>query len=937
MGSESGRQWLTAGLLLACLALTLWVRLLPLSLPQTEVLAERLVRFEHYERFYSEIGEALPVVERQDEARRRLADWVAANPEIYAQERAAAAARFRSEYSFQAADGREHVYLGDADSYYWLRFARNLFRQGHVCDSGAGDSCRDGLAHAPQGNALLYPHSLHIYAIAAVQWVADRVAPGFPLTTSAYLVPVVVGLAGVLPAFFIGLRLAGLLGAVATALTTALHPVFLTRSLGADNDVWNLVLPLFMAWAVLTALSSKGRFRALGLAALAGAFAGLHATVWQGWLFGFTVLLLALIGYLVTESLRFAIAHGSLRLSSVPELRRGALVTLAFYVSAAVFSSLAGAGDAVLTGPFEAVRSVAGPLLTSETEDTVAGLPWPNVLDTVSELIRPNLVTLAESLGGLQLLLAALVGLLLMFFPRGFWGWRHFLCLFSGIALYVVVLRTGGLGDYVVLFLIALPPFCALALNLFEQKSPDPRFFGALLITLWFLAAVHLSFGGIRFVFFLSLPFGLALGVGLGRLYAWGATLIDGQLTKFQTPARAAVFLLLGLVLIFPVSRGYEAAQRYLPQINDAWWDSLTDIRQDAAPDSIVTSWWDFGHWIKYAADRPVTLDGASLKTHLPHWVGRALAALSESESLAVLRLLNCGSEALPLPEGRDGAFGKVVALGRDEAESYGIVSGLLQRDAGAAKEFLAAEGLTAAQQADVLASSHCQPPESYLVLTSVMARKVGSWFHLGLWDGRRAEVTQRLADLPAEEALKDMTGRLGYGRREAEVLLATAQRIETRQQAEAFIAPKGALYTFEFQDCLAEAYGTAFDCPVILQLTPTEGLSGRFRFDPASPMDAELIARGANGAEFSSAPGLLLLAGATELQGISFGASSLPQVAVLADLPNRRVLVGTPEVISSTFVHLLYLDGRYARHYEKVSERQSSRGERVSVWKVKW
>jgi len=44
---------------------------------------------------------------------------------------------------------------------------------------------------------------------------------------------------------------------------------------------------------------------------------------------------------------------------------------------------------------------------------------------------------------------------------------------------------------------------------------------------------------------------------------------------------------------------------------------------------------------------------------------------------------------------------------------------------------------------------------------------------------------------------------------------------------------------------------------------------------------------------------------------------------------------VGPPDLVRSTLVHLLYLDGRYATHLEKFDERVGYGGERVATWRI--
>ena len=76
--------------------------------------------------------------------------------------------RTEPELRYQGADGYEHVYLGDYDSYVWLRAARNYLRSGTTCDTLVGGECRDTYDHAPVGAQMIYRRSLHIAAIVAV-------------------------------------------------------------------------------------------------------------------------------------------------------------------------------------------------------------------------------------------------------------------------------------------------------------------------------------------------------------------------------------------------------------------------------------------------------------------------------------------------------------------------------------------------------------------------------------------------------------------------------------------------------------------------------------------------------------------------------------------------------------------------------------------------
>ena len=279
-------------------------------------------------------------------------------------------------------------------------------------------------------------------------------------------------------------------------------------------------------------------------------------------------------------------------------------------------------------------------------------------------------------------------------------------------------------------------------MQLGDDEAPGDTHGGAaLIVVVWFLAAVYVAYDGLRFLLLLGPPFGIACAVAIGRLYAWVRSLVHGASMWYRAVAHTLLCTVLTLTLLQPLRWGYTTARSYTPAMHDAWWDTLTHIRDAAPPDAIVNTWWDYGHWVKYVAERPVSNDGSSLLTHVPHWLGKALVAPNEKESVGVLRMLNCGSDATPLPEGKQGAYGKLRSTGRDPVTAYTIVADLVTLDKTAAESYLAQRGFTAFERASILRSTHCVPPEAYLILSSELLPKRRSWMSLGLWDPRRVHI----------------------------------------------------------------------------------------------------------------------------------------------------------------------------------------------------
>jgi hypothetical protein len=70
-------------------------------------------------------------------------------------------------------------------------------------------------------------------------------------------------------------------------------------------------------------------------------------------------------------------------------------------------------------------------------------------------------------------------------------------------------------------------------------------------------------------------------------------------------------------------------------------------------------------------------------------------------------------------------------------------------------------------------------------------------------------------------------------------------------------------------------------------------------------------------------------------MEEIAFAAPADERLAVLVDVPGRRILVGPPHLVRSTFTQLVFLDGRTAPGFEKVDDRAAG-GERVLTWRVR-
>jgi dolichyl-diphosphooligosaccharide--protein glycosyltransferase len=912
---------LSAFFVLTCVAVVVWLRLLPWSLPAAGALAETILERQLREQIAPDIMRREPADRWRDAVAAAARDRLKNGGAEIAVARAKLASEIKSQLSFVGEDGRSYAYLGDYDSYVWLRNARNYLRHGTTCDVADTGECRDTYGDAPVGYRMIYNRSLHIAAIVGVHRIATFFHPGYPLAASAFLVPVIIGALGVLPAFFIGRRLGGNIGGAVAALMISLDPAFLVRSVGSDNDVWNVVMPLFIAWAVCFAFTAGTKSSAAAFAALAALTTGLYAAVWRGWVFTFIVVMTAAAAWLILAFVRRLGRDGLRRAATGHDVRRLAGVAGVYYISSGVFTWLAGA-------PFFLPFNFSA-LLGSARGSERATAWWPVVYSTVSELSRPLASDLALFMGGTMVLLAGWLGLLCLVLPQQRMKKRHLALVVWTVALFAVHMLFGSTELPKTLFVIGYAaPFAVELLYRAWKNEPgetnDPV---ALFVLVWFFASLYQVFAGVRFLIFFAVPFGFAVGAFAGRLRTLLQSAIDRCVSNRALVSVASGAIALAVV-VYPLQRGYTTMAGYYPAVNDAWWDSLVAIRKQSAADAIVNTWWDYGYWVKYAAERRVSSDGGSLATHVPHWLAKSFVASSDQESRGILRMLNCGSDATPLPEGRYGAFGKLAAMGVDEYRAYGFLLELVRLDRAASDRYLADRGFSAERRASILASTHCTPAESFLVISKEIITKAEWWMTLGSWDVRRAYLAKRTRLFPETQALEDLK-RLGYRPADGKVLYDTVAGLKSPAEIDDFIAPPQRLIPSEWIPCNEGAGGMS--CRITIT-NETGGGYLYFNYDSAAPKNARLKDGRREGSVAA-----LVVAGSQGLEEVLSPAAVFPDIGVLLDLSGRRILIGSPLLVRSTLVRLFYLGDRYSKVFKSLARRRTLLGEEVATFKIDW
>ncbi len=705
---------------------SVYLRTMPQRMPIADQWAENTVANYYQELIKQQINQQyqhLPEEMRQSLLEKEWQNFQNQNKDNLEAQKETIAKQYRDNFK----DQEGTLYLLGIDPYHFYRQTKNILENGIPGTGYFEDgSLKDDYRLAPLGGAAEW--IFHTWF--AAKWHQFLNLFGdFPLMYTFFFVGVIFSALTVIPGFFIGRKLSkNNVGGFFTAFLLAVSSFFVSRTTGesSDTDVYTVFFPVLIAWLFLEALDAKERKWKVVWLSLAGFATGLFAFVWTGWWYIFFFLIATLgfkIVYLVIMSWR------NLRTAATSPEVKGTLSTLVMYlVSSAVFVT-------IFTSFGAFVRFLAGPSKFINLKAVGIYNFWPNIRTTVAELNPVSFDHVISNLGGKVFLLIAIVGILI------------------------------------------------LALRKNEQGKREPHL--AFLLALWLGSSLFATTKGVRFILQATPIFAIAVGVCLGLGWQYSTQLIINKFKHFKfnqnlikKATKITLFLLFSLLLISPAKAGYYQAHNSVSSINDAWYNTLTKIKEEAPENIIITSWWDFGHWFKAVADRPVTFDGGTQTQWDAYWVGKSLLTTEEKATVGIVRMLNCGQNT---------AFNELDKIINYTPESIQLLNEIVTLDKNAATQKLKQAGLTDQEAAGVLEYTHCDnPPEDYYITSEDMIGKAGVWGHFGSWDFNRAAMYQKTTKVETKEAVALLSSEFKLSEEEAEQLHAEIKSTD----ADRWIAP---------------------------------------------------------------------------------------------------------------------------------------------------
>ena len=791
------KRYATLFLLIIVLLLAFLLRWYPMTLPFTDSWAQKFVDNSLQNKVTATIQKQyfnLPAQNQQLLVERELERIKQDDAKGYKQAIATTSERIKTEFQ----DEQGQPYLGDVDPYlYYLRTTR-LVDHGYIGNTLVDGKSYDTYTLAPVGEFT--DSNLHYYVVAYLYRILHAVNSSMTVKTVFAYVPILLSLLAIIPAFFLGRRIGGNTGALFAATLFAVHRVLVEATSGgtADTDPYTILFPLLILWLFVEGYYQKQRWKIASLMVLAGFFTGVFSFAWDGWWYIFDFIVVSIIGallyigiYTLVSKAKAQSLQDKQNAQQNPSLVLLLLILFAYLCSSITFITLFSPDG------FEDVKTAPlNPFLIFTIKESVKASLWPNVYTSISELKAASIEQIGTAVGKLFLLLS-LTGLSLFVMPK---ERKNYLFVLASFFWYVllVYLFSKSLQPLVFAALMIVPITLGIVLSWIVPYEIDVRL--AFILFPWYAGMLYASSQGVRFILLMIPPFIFCLTNFVGRFTPAAIKLLSRHLAVGKRVAKLCGFVIIVALLVNPIYGGYAQARTARLYPTNAWWDALGKVKNEAAQNAIITSWWDYGHWFKVMADRPVTFDGGNQNGPQAYWVGKFLLTWNETEALGILRMLDCAS---------DHAYQRINKDFDDTLHSVTLVNRLVAGNKANARHLLAAEGFNQTAQDEILNLTHCIPPEAYVVTSDDMIEKAKAWSHFGGWDFSKAAMLQ-VKDKDEKTATQFIMHTLNISETDALQYYAQMQDLQTGEDAE-WIAPSAYYDSTGFRLC--ELHNTTIAC----------------------------------------------------------------------------------------------------------------------------
>ena len=846
--------------ILIAISFSIFLRTMPQRMPIAEDWAQNTVYNYYQNQLTSQINSQYPNLPAQNKNVLIQKEWT----NFYntnKQQVELQVSQLSQQYRNQFKDDQGNLYLLGIDPYYYYRQTDLTLKNGFPGTEQRPDgSVWDMNRVAPLGREQEW--NLHPVAGAILHKIINFFTT-MPVMATFFYVGTIFAALTVIPAFFIGRIITrNNIGGFFTAMLIAVSAFFVARTTGesSDTDVYAVFFPMLIAWLFFAALDTKQLKHKLIWIATAGLATGLFAFAWTGWWYTSDFILATLGIYTVYLAIT---QWQNIKTVIIPPIALIGTYLLTSAISVSLLTSF-NSFRAIFFGSVNFINLKAVGVYSY----------WPNIRTTVAELNVASFEKVIEQLDGRLLFALAIIGVLLTFLRK-------------------TETQTHGTEKY-------------------DIKTP-------LFLALWFIASLWATTKGIRFILQVTPVMAISLGACMGFAWQYISTWLSKELKLNALLTKTVIFLVLCLLLIQPIKSGYSQAFNSVPSMNDGWYNTLSKINQDASQNIVITSWWDFGHWFKAIANRPVTFDGGTQIGYDAYWVGRSLATENEKTTAGITRMLNCGQNSAFETIEKITASNPQGQLNNTYQEIDLLNEIIILPKTQAQKTLQEKYEFTTQQTEEILKYTHCDAPVDYYITSEDMIGKAGVWAHFGTWNFKKAVMYQKTNKLNRQDAIQLLTTHFNLSADEAEKLHAQIQTTPADQWIAGWPS-----YLSGVGNCQIKS-NNLLECPI-------QTREGNTLIEINSSMD--VIFKTAQEQKEQIHPVSIIYADKETIREKKFSGKTLPvSIILLPDGNNFQTLVADPAIAAGTFTKLYFFNGHGQKCFKKFHEDKNLNGGNIITW----
>ena len=602
-------------------------------------------------------------------------------------------------------------YFSEMDSYYNYRMTQDYLDHHHLGDRLLNGIPWDLHSYYPSGRPAEYPPMI-VYITSFVYKLINSVT-NTPLNEVAiWLAPFIASLA-VVPAYLFVRKITNDYGGITTGILAGTIPAYFTHTFAGffDTDMFNMLFPIMIVGFFIAGVTSHNVKTRSIYVSLSAVFLLVYSMAWEGWWYIFYLIIGTSIVYLLISNYMFEME--TIKSFNYYFDKIKYFTCQSAFFSLILFVILSTVLLSIYFGPQGLIDTLARSAGNSQLHTSVQITSYPNVYISVDELKIPTITSILGKLDIIPLIFGILS------IPWIMWKLKPRKKDENNS-------KKGRSGKNVQKKIKVDKEQTGQnsTVNSYLIENKKNYLLYAILFTIWLFSMGFALTQGSRFIEQFSIPIVLGAGVFVGLMAPYFAKNIQNK--RYCT---IAVIALIALVVYAPLSSSYMFSSSIYPNVDDSMYNSLTWIKDNTPPSTVITSWWDFGHFFTAVADRPVTFDGGSQNTPRAYWVGKALLTNNENLSAGIFQMLtSSGDQGYLSVENYTGNTGKSVE----------ILDKILPVGKHAAHDILIKDyNLTQDQAQNVLKYTHPPKPAPHVLLLNnqYLLLKSYWWSYFGSWN----------------------------------------------------------------------------------------------------------------------------------------------------------------------------------------------------------